>query len=207
MSDDPFDSDNVPEDESDEIIDTICAGCDLPARVNDVGLCRDCNAKLERDLIRARDWEYSATAFLTPENQRETLRLDVIRKYGAAYELIEPPSKAELRARKPKPLAPPAQPIEPRAAGTYQEADVLDSLERILTSTEHDQWYELSAVGSTLRQEYPDLNPKAFGYKSLRRLVQAHPQRFHTRWDDPKHRRHAHLYICLAKSDTPQSRP
>jgi hypothetical protein len=52
---------------------------DMPARVNDVGLCDDCNAKPERALIRARDWEYSATAFLTPEHQRKTPRLDICR--------------------------------------------------------------------------------------------------------------------------------
>ncbi len=51
------------EDDFDEgMVDTICGGCDLPAVVNDVHLCQDCFAKLERDLIRARDWDYSGTA-------------------------------------------------------------------------------------------------------------------------------------------------
>ena len=55
-----------PEDEreTDLLIDTICVGCDLPFPVNDLGLCDECFAKLERDLIRARDWDYSATAFM-----------------------------------------------------------------------------------------------------------------------------------------------
>jgi hypothetical protein len=73
------------------IIDTICVACDLPAPVNDLGLCDDCFEKLERDLIRARDWDYSATAFGVAEEDREALREAIIREYGAAYELIEPP--------------------------------------------------------------------------------------------------------------------
>ncbi len=52
---------DYPEDDStDELIDTFCVGCDLPFPVNDLGLCDTCFAKLERDLIRARDWDYSS---------------------------------------------------------------------------------------------------------------------------------------------------
>lgn len=188
-------------DSSWEIVDTTCAGCDLPASVNDVGLCPNCNAKLDRDLIRARDWEYSVTAALTPEAERETLRLDVIRKYGAAYELIEPPTNAERRARKPElPVLP--IPVQPRQAGTYTERDVLASLERILASTDHYVWREWAEVTRYLRQEYPDLDPKRFGHHRLRQMVQAHPRRFHTRWDDPKHKHSRQLYIRLAKDHT-----
>jgi hypothetical protein len=31
-----------------------CQGCDAYTRVNDLGLCEDCDAKLDRDLIRQR---------------------------------------------------------------------------------------------------------------------------------------------------------
>ncbi len=43
------------DDLGDGLMDTICAGCDPSAAVNDVHLCQDCFAKRERDLIRARD--------------------------------------------------------------------------------------------------------------------------------------------------------
>lgn len=85
---------------TDELIDTICVGCDLPFPVNDLGLCENCFARLERDLIRSRDWEYSVTAFAVAPDQLEALRERVIRDYGADYELIEPPGG---KKRKPKP--------------------------------------------------------------------------------------------------------
>jgi hypothetical protein len=67
-----------------------CAGCDSFVRVSELGLCVDCAAQLERDLIRKRDWDYSANAFgLTPA-QREKLREDVVAKYGKNLELIAP---------------------------------------------------------------------------------------------------------------------
>jgi hypothetical protein len=58
--------------------------------LNDLGLCAECAAKLERDLIRERAWDYSATAFTWDPNDYETLRQRVIAEYGAAYELIVP---------------------------------------------------------------------------------------------------------------------
>jgi len=32
-----------------------CAGCDVYGPIDDVGLCRECAAKLDRDLIRQRE--------------------------------------------------------------------------------------------------------------------------------------------------------
>jgi hypothetical protein len=43
--------------------DGQCYACDLFGRVDDLGLCEECRTKLERDLIRQRDWDYSAWAF------------------------------------------------------------------------------------------------------------------------------------------------
>lgn len=83
-----------------EQVGNICIACDLPAIINDLGLCRRCNAKLDRDMIRDRDWERSETAFLTPDDKREELREQVIRKYGTAFELIEPPGKAHKDRQK-----------------------------------------------------------------------------------------------------------
>jgi hypothetical protein len=67
-----------------------CQACDLWGPVGDLMLCEDCTAKLERDLIRQRDWEYSATAFgLSPE-AREELRRHVVAQFGESLELISP---------------------------------------------------------------------------------------------------------------------
>jgi hypothetical protein len=40
-----------------------CAGCDRWQTLDDLGLCAECAMKMERDLIRQRAWDYSATAF------------------------------------------------------------------------------------------------------------------------------------------------
>ncbi len=84
------------------LIDTICVGCDIPLPVNDLGLCDECFMKLERDLIRSRDWAYSATAFAVAPEHYEALRERVIQKYGADYELIAPPESAKKPKRKNK---------------------------------------------------------------------------------------------------------
>ena len=67
-----------------------CQGCDAFAPVDDLGLCRECSAKLDRDMIRQRDWDYSATAYGVPPEKYEELRKETIRKYGARFELIVP---------------------------------------------------------------------------------------------------------------------
>jgi len=61
---------------------------------------------LDRDLIRMRDWEYSATAFCVPPEHLEDLRRQVIAQFGEALELIAPPEEVEKnqfsRSRKGK---------------------------------------------------------------------------------------------------------
>ncbi|MBN2055687.1 hypothetical protein JW905_12230 [bacterium] len=66
----------------------ICAACDAHARVNDLGLCEECDEKLDRDFIRKRDWDYSASAFGCPPDKLEELRDYVIRMHGEALELL-----------------------------------------------------------------------------------------------------------------------
>ncbi len=78
-----------PSEQIDGNYDGECVGCDLWAPVNDLGLCDDCNAKLERDLIRQRDWGHSATAFAVPAEKFEELR-QIIAEYGEKLELIAP---------------------------------------------------------------------------------------------------------------------
>ncbi len=67
-----------------------CSACDLFGRVNDWGLCADCVSRLDRDLIRQRDWDYSASTFLLSDDDREKLRSQIIREYGETLELIAP---------------------------------------------------------------------------------------------------------------------
>ena len=68
-----------------------CQACDIPTMLNDIGLCNTCAAKLERDLLRKRDWAYAVTAFGHTAEAREELRRQVIAQYGEVLELIEEP--------------------------------------------------------------------------------------------------------------------
>ncbi len=79
-----------------------CAGCEIFGRINDLGLCEGCSGKLERDLIRNRDWAYSVTAYGLSHEQREDVRKQVVRKYGEGLELIAPsrPAKSNRKRRK-----------------------------------------------------------------------------------------------------------
>jgi len=67
-----------------------CQGCDSLGQVDDIGLCSTCGAKMDRDMIRQRAWEYSVTAFGWPVDKREDLRKSVLEKYGENLELIAP---------------------------------------------------------------------------------------------------------------------
>jgi hypothetical protein len=77
-----------------------CLACDAWGHVDDLGLCDDCAAKLDRDLIRQREWDYSATAFGVSPDDREKLRQQVITQFGAALELIAAPGEQSSRRRK-----------------------------------------------------------------------------------------------------------
>ena len=77
-----------------------CYGCDIYTRVNDLQLCEDCDAKLDRDLIRQRDWAYSASAFGVPPENLEELRNAVIEKHGAQLELIAEKRPKKHRSKK-----------------------------------------------------------------------------------------------------------
>lgn len=70
--------------------DGQCYACDLPGRVDDLGLCEECRTKLERDLIRQRDWDYSAWAFGLSDEGREKLYHQVITQHSGKLELIAP---------------------------------------------------------------------------------------------------------------------
>ncbi len=74
-----------------------CQACDKFCRVDDLSLCKDCTGKFERDLIRERQWEYSATAFGMSPNDYEELRNQVISEYGEQLELIAPTKKTSKK--------------------------------------------------------------------------------------------------------------
>ena len=78
-----------------------CQGCDTFKSLNDLGLCDDCAEKLDRDLIRQRDWAYSASAFEVPSSKYEELRQNIISQYGEKLELIVP-SKSPYSSKKQK---------------------------------------------------------------------------------------------------------
>jgi rubredoxin len=101
------DIDNEDDELSDDgFYEGDCQGCDSFESLNVDGLCRECSAKLDRDLIRERDWAYSVSAYGVPESKREELRNEVIKQYGEKLELIAPskntPKKSKKRKRKKK---------------------------------------------------------------------------------------------------------
>ena len=76
-----------------------CQGCDIFTCVNDVGLCEECAARLDRDLVRQRDWRYSMMAYCVPPKKREELRRKVIQQYGQDLELIAGDKVEESKPR------------------------------------------------------------------------------------------------------------
>lgn len=78
-----------------------CVACDMYGRINDLQLCKICAAKLERDLMRLRDWNYTATAFILPEEKWAAARKAIIKEFGRDLELIAPPlSKRKLKQQR-----------------------------------------------------------------------------------------------------------
>jgi len=79
-----------------------CQECDIFQPINDLGLCEECAIKLERDLIRNRDWNYSALAFGVPESKLEELRRDIIKHHGKKLEIIAPKQKKPKKKKRKK---------------------------------------------------------------------------------------------------------
>ncbi len=79
-----------------------CAGCDNFIKLDDIGLCEECSAKLDRDMVRERDWERSMTAWICPKDRREELRDRVIKQHVAKLELIAPSKLEKKKSRKKK---------------------------------------------------------------------------------------------------------
>ena len=83
-----FDDGSLDDDKAFGACQGIRAGCDGISQVGDLGLCEKCGEKLERDLLRNRDWVRSVTAFRLTDEQRELMRRQVVKEYGRDFELI-----------------------------------------------------------------------------------------------------------------------
>lgn len=167
-------------------MNAICRGCDLLLPVNDLGLCDDCYARLERDLIRMRDWEYSADAFGVPDAQLETLRDRVIRDYGAAYELLEQPHEFKPKNKRSKSRATQRKrEIAAQAIREYSTDDVLQAAHDFIQA-QTESWVNFSRVSQHLYERFYHLKPKRLGapgkkYKSLLKFIADYPDRFQLR--------------------------
>ena len=100
-----YESDDIFDFEDDELnqfgfYEGECQGCDLFTMLNDFGLCEGCAGKLERDLLRQRDWDYSALAYGVPAEKREALRNEIIGRYGGKLELISPKEEPDRKRKK-----------------------------------------------------------------------------------------------------------
>jgi hypothetical protein len=100
-----FDADDIFDSEDEELkafgfYEGECQGCDLFTKLNDLGLCEECAGKLDRDLIRQRDWDYSALAFGVSAEKREALRNEIIGRYGEKLELISPKEEPQRKRKK-----------------------------------------------------------------------------------------------------------
>lgn len=181
---------DYPEDDStDELTDTFCIGCDLPLPVNDLGLCDTCFAKLERDLIRSRDWDYSVTAFGVAPDQLEALRERVIRDYGAAYELIKSPKKPKNKRSKSR-ASQRKREIAAQAVREYSTDDVLQTADDFIRA-QNEEWVNFSRVSQCLYETFHKLKPghlgqNGKGYKSLLKFIMDYPNDFEVRQDDKK---------------------
>jgi hypothetical protein len=168
------------------IVGTFCRGCDLPLPINDIGLCEDCYAKLKRDLIRMRDWEYSAEAFGVPDEQLEVLRDRVIRDYGAAYELLEQPHEYKPKNKRSKSRA--SQLKRQNAAKAIREYTLEDVLQAAhdFIQKQSDEWVNFSRVAQHLHDRFYHLKPKHLGqpgkkHNSLLKVIADYPERFQIR--------------------------
>ncbi len=166
----------------------LCRGCDLPLPLNDLGFCDDCYAKLERDLIRMRDWEYSAEAFGVPDEQLETLRDHVIRDYGSAYELLEQSHEYKPKNKRSQSRATQRKrEIAAQAIREYSTDDMLQAAHDFIQA-QTEPWVNFSRVSQHLYERFYHLNPKRLGtpgkkYKSLLKFITDYPDRFQLRSD------------------------
>jgi hypothetical protein len=170
------------------LADIFCVGCDIPFPLNEQGLCEDCFAKLERDLIRARDWDYSVAAFLLSDDQREALRERIIQAYGPANELLVDVKKPRRKNKRSHSRATQhKREIAAQAIRNYNIHDVLQSA-RDFIGKQQEEWINVGHVLQHLYESFYKLNPKQLGrpekkYKSLLKMLADYPSDFELRQD------------------------
>ena len=71
------------------VFEAECQTCDLFGPVNDIRLCAECSSKPDRDMLRQRAWDYSATAFGVAPEKYEGLWAATIAEHGAALEFVK----------------------------------------------------------------------------------------------------------------------
>ncbi len=86
--------DTVPQD------DIECKGCDATSALNELGLCNDCADKLDRDMLRLRDWDFTKLSIGLQPEERENLRRQIISQHGKELELILPRRKSQRRSKR-----------------------------------------------------------------------------------------------------------
>lgn len=157
----------------------LCAVCALPLSLNELGLCERCAAKLERDLIRGREWDYSETAFLPTDEQLETLRERILREYGADNELVvhEKPKPKNKHSRSVNTKRKRA--IAAVAIRIYTTEDVVQAARRFLQA-QPETWVNISRLAQHLHERFYHLKPKHLGqparkYNSLLKFFADRP--------------------------------
>lgn len=171
-----------------EFVDTSCVGCDIILPVNDLSLCDDCYAKLERDLIRSRDWDYSGMVFGVSPEKYEALREQVIREYGAGYELIAPPellTKKRKNKRSNSRTTQHKREIAEKAIRAYTTEDVLQAARDFLKGCD-EEWVNFSRLSQYLYERFFKLKPKYLGqpgkqYTTLLKFLTDYPNDFELR--------------------------
>jgi len=170
----------------DFLIDTLCNGCDFPVQVNELGLCAECYEKLERDLIRSRDWEYSDTTFMVAADQLKALRERVIRDYGANYELIVSSEKVKRKNKRSRSHATQhKRVIATQVVRDYNTDDVLQATREFI-QVQGEVSVNFSRVSQHLYERFYHLTPKRLGqpgkkYKSLLKFFADYPDLFQLR--------------------------
>jgi hypothetical protein len=161
-----------------------CIGCDLPLSLNEQELCADCAGKLERDLIRARDWEYSYATFLTSERQ-EALRAQIIREFGASNEILVTPKPRPKNKRSHSTNTKLKRSIAAATIREYTTEDVLQAAHDFIQK-QGDEWVNFSRVSQHLYERFYKLKPKRLGqpgkqHNSLLKVIADYPERFQIR--------------------------
>lgn len=88
----------------DEFFDEYDGGCWFCGSypVGNYGLCEACEVKFERDIIRQRYWDCIKTVWGMTEESRESLRDEVIKRYGEKLELLKISNKSKNESKKHK---------------------------------------------------------------------------------------------------------